>query len=431
MRVVWTTWLVLSLALAAGCNREALHLPPAAPLAAPGGEYPALGEAVGGEVNPVRVEPIPSARPSAQAEPPAVPPGRQVAPAAPAGPVRVQTSDETTAEPRPENATIPPSPERPPVLTMIETPAGQTAHLVDTVLAEVNGEVITREDILGPLRPQMEQWRKEHSTEAFESRCRAAVDLKLRQAISERLVLQEARNGLSDTEKEQIEADVAQTVTEMTARATSALQLEEALKKDGTSLDEEKNKLRDRLMVQRYLHEKIAPIVHTTYSELLEYYNQVRDERYVQPTEMRLRLITIKKSESPTPDQARALAEAVFERAKAGENFATLATRYSHDAMASQGGDWGRMKNGSFRVKAVDKVLFALAAGQVGPLVETDDAFYILKADERLEGRTVPLSEVQSTIEDEVRDRKFNQTVSDYVQKLYERAYVRILTDNL
>jgi parvulin-like peptidyl-prolyl isomerase len=89
------------------------------------------------------------------------------------------------------------------------------------------------------------------------------------------------------------------------------------------------------------------------------------------------------------------------------------------------------MKSGSFRVKAVNDVLFALPTGQVGPLVETPDAFYVIKADERLEGRTVPFSEVQSAIEDEVRDRKFNQTVSDYVQKLYERAYVRILTDNL
>jgi hypothetical protein len=43
----------------------------------------------------------------------------------------------------------------------------------------------------------------------------------------------------------------------------------------------------------------------------------------------------------------------------------------------------------------------------------------------------VPFTEVQADLEDEIRDRKYNEQVSRHVQGLYEKAYVRIMLDNL
>jgi parvulin-like peptidyl-prolyl isomerase len=165
-----------------------------------------------------------------------------------------------------------------------------------------------------------------------------------------------------------------------------------------------------------------------THGELLALYNQVRRERYEQPLRVRLGLVTIKKSQS---DQAQALAQVVRQRAAAGEDFARLAERYSHDPMASKGGDWGLVTQGALKEKAVEGALFGLAAGQVSPVLETADAFCIVKALERQEARTVPFTEVQGALEDEIRDRKYNEMVSKYIQQLYGRSYVRVMLDNL
>jgi parvulin-like peptidyl-prolyl isomerase len=99
--------------------------------------------------------------------------------------------------------------------------------------------------------------------------------------------------------------------------------------------------------------------------------------------------------------------------------------------MASKGGDWGLITRGSFRVKEVDDVLFGLQAGEVGPLVETEEAFYIVKAVARQEGRTIPFTEVQPALDEEIRDKKYNEMVAKYIQEVYERSYVHVMMDNL
>ena len=308
---------------------------------------------------------------------------------------------------------------------------GDTFMLVDTVLAEVNGEVITREDILGPLRPQMDQWRKEYSPDAFRSRCRQVIDLRLREEISRRLVLQAAEGELSDQEKEQIDLTLGKMLKTLTSEAGSTLALEEKLRERGSSLEEQRKQQRSQLLVQAYLRKKIGPEIHVTHSELMNRYQEVKDERYVKPTRVRLGLVMLKKSQAAGEADARALAEAVRDRAASGEDFARLARRYSQGPMADNGGDWGYITAGSFRVKAVDAAAFALPKGGVGPVVETDDAFYVVKALERQDGRTVPFTEVQDELEDEIRDRKYNEKVQGYIQDLYERGYVRVMVENL
>ena len=401
---------------AAGCGRRGRELDALTPQAAARGEYDADAGAPGEEINPVQL-----AKPATGLTGPKSP-----------GPTATLTRPDLDAqyEARLGDVALPIPKERLPVLADADT-KGESPILVNTVLAEVNGEVITREDILGPIRPQMQAWRKEYTPEAFESRCRQVINMRLREAISRRLVVQEAKAKLSEEEKKQIDSTLGRTVKNLASEAGSAMQLEEKLKSEGSSLSEEQERQRDQLMVQRYLRSKIAPTVHITHSELLDAYNQVRDERYVQPTRVRLGLVAIQKSQSPSVTEARAVAEAVQKRASAGEDFGRLARRYSHDPMAEKGGDWGFVTQGAFRVKAVDVVLFALEDGQVGPLVETDDTFYVVKALERKPGHTIPFTQVQDELEDEVRDRKYNETVSQYIQDLYQRGYVRVMPENM
>ena len=417
MKRAWAMAAVGLLALVAtGCGRRGRELGSLTPQAAAPGEFDSGGGAMGDEVNPVQV-----AQPATGKKRPAL--------AEPTGKL-TQPDRDAEYEARLGDVSLPLPKERLPVLADVGEGGGLPV-LVNTVLAEVNGEVITREDILGPIRPQMAKWRKSYTPEAFDSRCRQVINMKLREEISRRLVVQEAEGELSEQEKEQIDTTLGQMLKNLASEAGSALLLEEKLQGEGSSLREERKRRREQMMVQRYLRSKISPTVHITHSELLNYYRQVCRERYVKPTRVRLGLIAIHKRELPDVAQARALAEAVHERASKGEAFARLARRYSHDPMASGGGDWGFMTKGAFRIKAVDEVLSALEAGKVGPLVETGDAFCIVKALARQEGRTVPFTEVQDELEDELRDRKYNETVNKYIQDLYKRGYVRVMTENM
>ena len=411
---------MLAVALVAGCGNPDTARGPLTPvLSTPPGGYPLEGELPGGQIVPVSPAAMPVAKPRRTSLPEAEP-----APVPSVGKPSPALAAELAMSSPPGTAA------RSPVVAAGSADIA-APRLVDAVLAEVNSEVITREDILGPLRPQMAEWRKTMSAEAFDDRCRYFVDLRLRQAISERLVLQEAKANLTDPEKEELEARLDQSAKDMASEAGSRHALEAKLKGQGSSIAQERDKEHDRLLIQRLLRQKVAPDVQVTHRDLLNLYNQVRAERYEQPARVHLALILIQKGDSAGEDQARALARAVHQRAASGEDFAKLAAQFSHDPMAAKGGDWGLVTRGAFRVKEVDDALFALKGGEVGPLIETPQVFYIIKALQRQDARTVPFTEVQAKLEDEVRQAKFNEAVSRYIQQLYERAYVRVMMENL
>jgi len=450
---------MLAVALVAGCGGSDSARGPLTPvLTTPPGGYPLEGELPGGQIVPVSPAAMPVAKPRRTSLPEAEPPPVAVAGVAEPGaeapgksPAASAFARQATADRSAAGSGAPsvgePSPALAAELAMSSPPGTATGRpvadsragsadivsprLVDAVLAEVNGEVITREDILGPLRPQMAEWRRQMSAEAFDDRCRYFVDLRLRQAISERLVLQEAKSSLTDPEKEELEARLDQSEKDMASEAGSRHALDAKLKSQGSSVAQERGKERDRLLIQRLLRQKVAPDIQVTHSDLLNRYNQVRAERYEQPERVHLALILIQKGDSAGEDQARALARAVHQRAASGEDFAKLAAQFSHDPMAAKGGDWGLVTRGAFRIKEVDDALFALKGGEVGPLIETPQVFYIIKALQRQDARTVPFTEVQAKLEDEVRQAKFNEAVSKYIQQLYERSFVRVMMENL
>ena len=86
------------------------------------------------------------------------------------------------------------------------------------------------------------------------------------------------------------------------------------------------------------------------------------------------------------PKQARATAEELVRRARAGENFDTLAKEYSTDpSNKDKGGDLGWFGRGRM-VKAFEDAAFALQPGQVSDVVQTQFGYHIIKMDERRNG---------------------------------------------
>jgi parvulin-like peptidyl-prolyl isomerase len=86
------------------------------------------------------------------------------------------------------------------------------------------------------------------------------------------------------------------------------------------------------------------------------------------------------------PKQARATAEELVRRARAGENFDALAKEYSTDpSNKDKGGDLGWFGRGRM-VKAFEDAAFALQPGQVSDVIQTQFGYHIIKVDERRDG---------------------------------------------
>jgi peptidyl-prolyl cis-trans isomerase D len=123
----------------------------------------------------------------------------------------------------------------------------------------------------------------------------------------------------------------------------------------------------------RYI--KIEPPVEPTDEQIQATYD-ANPEAFSLPAKRKAAFVAI-SVEAPKP----ALADELVKRARAGENFATLAVEHSQGDTKEVGGDVGWIAE-SLSLPEHQKVLFALAAGDVSEPVKGPAGYYIYKVDE-------------------------------------------------
>lgn len=309
---------------------------------------------------------------------------------------------------------------------------GQRLKVVNLLVAEVNGKIITREDLMRPIRSQMARWSKVLEEKEFEARVRLELAARLRAEISRLLALQEAKKQARNEHIKHFEKEVEKKRQRLVAMSGGSIaKWRQKLAAAGLTEDRWRQDAVDRMMVQYFLNEAIGPKISVTRQELLDYYERVKQERYQPKTQVRMQLIRLRRRDYANAEAVLSLARSLVQRARSGEDFAALTRKYSTGSRASEGGLWPSLGKGSYHEDAVDTALFSQPVGTVcDPIVCPRDV-YVIKLLERVEGRTIPFTEVQDEVEAAVRNAKFEEMVGRYIRKLYEKAYIRILEENL
>jgi len=307
--------------------------------------------------------------------------------------------------------------------------AGGRAFAADTkkdssVVALVNKAIITRE----AFQLELDRNRRMQGAKAQTADETMLSNLKreaLENLISRELLLQESR-------KRKIKVDTKEVDQEF-KRLKGQFADEKQFSDTMTRLKLSEATLREQITggiaIRGVINNEIGSKITVTDDEISRYYEQNKD-RFTQPAKALISHILIEKNPDWDADRKKDAADriaALKTRIDKGEDFTTLAKRYSEDKQSrEQGGVLGWFAGGQLSGE-VEKELKTLKAGQVSPVVEDRFGLHLIKVLERMDVYTPVLAELKGKIRGMIIQEKGNKLLQPFVKKLRDSAKVEIL----
>lgn len=320
---------------------------------------------------------------------------------------------------KPESAPAASTPAATPAAAAAPAPAKPVPAVLPEVIADCNGDKIAKAEF-------------ENAVRAVEQRAGGSVPPEkrdelyrgvLNDLVAYRLLKQEVASrqmSVSDAEIDQrIGAFKQQMGSEANFRAAlQAQQITEAKLREDARTD---------LLVNKLLEQEVNQKILVKPSDISTFYEK-NPERFQQSESVRAAHILVlvpQGADDKTRAAARARAETALKAAKAGQDFAQLARRYSNDASAQRGGDLGFIPKGQM-VPAFEAAAFALQPGQVSDLVETQFGYHVIKALEKRPARQVPFVEAAAQIEQFLEQQQRQEKGKALVEQLKSKGKVQI-----
>ncbi len=280
-----------------------------------------------------------------------------------------------------------------------------TAHgpvVVDRVVAIVNDDIITMSDL------QREEALRKTSGKVDERQLlEDMIDRKLQMAAAKRA-------GMDVTDKE-----LADAVADIMKRnSLDAGQFEAALSKDGITLDQYKTELREQMTLSRMFNKFVRSGIAVDEAEVHAYYDK-NISSFTLPEEVRVRQIYFPVPEKATPSQIEAVkkqAQAVYERARKGDDFIRLVHENSPGASQGENGDLGFMQR-EHMLPEIEAATKTLKPGDIaGPLLCTG-GFHIIRLEE-VRTPVKPYEKVKDEITKTLYQQKMENTYRSWLQTL-------------
>lgn len=198
----------------------------------------------------------------------------------------------------------------------------------------------------------------------------------------------------------------------------------EQAKKDGIDKSKEVadrlEDLRKRLIVETYLKKKVEQEAQVSDADLKKYYDENKD-KFKTGEQVRASHILVKTEKE---------AQDILAQLKNGAKFEDLAKKYSTDATSAKGGDLGWFSKGAM-VPEFDKVVFGMKEGQVSGIVKTQFGYHIIKVTGIRPAGIRSFDEVKEQIKSTLLPSKQQEIFQKMKEDLKKNAKVSIKEDVL
>ena len=298
------------------------------------------------------------------------------------------------------------------------------ALMIDRIVARVNDDVITLSELQEEGLPLFERLRENYTGTELEHQVQRAEREFLDQLVLKRLQLQYAsQTGVTASENE-INAAFKDVLTR---NNLTQEQLVELLTREGLTLQDYKDRLREQIILARLMNQAVRSRVSVDASEVEAYYRAHRDE-FNQSPQAHLRHIFFRIDPGagrPQIEAVQARATQVLQEARNGGDFASLARRYSEDATAANGGDLGFLKRGQ-ALPEFEEVIYNLKEGDISDVIRTPHGLHIVKVEAFSKGALGSFAEIKPEIERRLLQEKIEKRFQAWTNELKDKAFIEI-----
>jgi peptidyl-prolyl cis-trans isomerase C len=150
-------------------------------------------------------------------------------------------------------------------------------------------------------------------------------------------------------------------------------------------------------------------------------YQEIKD-RLKEPEQRHVREIVV-----PTKNEANEILAQLL----TGSDFGEIAMQRSKAKSSSKGGDLGFIARGSKGEGSdfFDSVVFSptLEVGSLSQVFKATDGYYIVKLEEQKDGRQIALSEVHDKIKQSLQQQKQQEKIKSIIDKIYQQKQAKII----
>ena len=254
----------------------------------------------------------------------------------------------------------------------------------------------------------------------------------LNRLIQIQILLQKATDADQADGKKKAETQLAALIE----RAGSQEAFDRQMKAVGITTDDLRAKATQEATAMAVLQRELGVTV--TDAEAKKFYDDNPAE-FEQPEMAHVRHILLltmdPTTKAPLSDdqikEKRKQIDAILKRARAGEDFAKLATEYSEDpGSKDNGGELQPFARGQM-VPEFEAAAFGLNTNQISDVITTQYGYHIIKLLGKTPAKKVEYATVSDKIKDYLKTQKTDKLATAYLDKLKKNADVEILDPDL
>jgi peptidyl-prolyl cis-trans isomerase SurA len=292
---------------------------------------------------------------------------------------------------------------------------------VEDIIARINDQIITRSDYDRAMKELDNDARQRGAT--MQQISEAHKDL-LRNLVDQQLWISKGKElGVTG------ETELINKLNEIRKQYNLATleDLEKAAQEQGVSYEDFKANIRNQIITQTVMRDEVGRHISFTPGEVQRFFEDHKQD-YVQPESVKLSEILVATPADATDEQvavAKAKADDVEAKLKAGTDFAQVAKTSSEGQTAAQGGDLGTYKRGQL-AKVFEDATFGEPTGTVTEPIRTKQGFVIFKVMQHIPGGVPDYKDVEQQVEQDYYGSKMEPAIREYLTKMREDAYIDI-----